>query len=478
MAASLSLLEKHLSCPVCSDIFSNPVVLKCSHSFCEECLQKYWKDMDNLLCPVCSKECSIEQPSQSLVLKSLCESFQRGSENEKGSQDICQQHREKLKLFCFDDKQPICVVCHISKKHKGHDCCPIEEALPDLKSEIQRVSSTLKKELENMNTARMCHSTWEAHIQGQAQCGEEQIREEFKKLHQFLEDEETARIAALRKEEQQKCQVMRKRAEPLTKQISTLIETIQMIKDMDVDTITFLQNYKVILNRAESTATDTADAEIVSGAFIDIAKHVGSLKFKVWKKMLGIVYYTSVTMDPNTVSARLILTHDLTTVTYIEERQNLPENPERLKMGVLGSEGYSKGRHFWDVEVGESDNWTLGVAKESIVRNKPLKMEPQSGLWSIRYISGKYRVCVKPRIQIKLDESPRVIRVRLDCDQGELTFSDPTKSTILYTFNDTFTEKVFPYFYSTNQFVPLRLLSVSPNFGQNINMSGDRLPGL
>lgn len=42
-------------------------------------------------------------------------------------------------------------------------------------------------------------------------------------------------------EEQQKCQVMRERAEPLIKQISTLIETIQMIKDMDVDTITFLQ---------------------------------------------------------------------------------------------------------------------------------------------------------------------------------------------------------------------------------------------
>lgn len=137
-----------------------------------------------------------------------------------------------------------------------------------------------------------------------------------------------------------------------------------------------------------------------------------------------------------------------------------------------------KGRHFWDVEVGESDNWTLGVAKESIVRNKPLKMEPQSGLWSIRYISGKHRVCVKPRIQIKLDESPRVIREHLDCDQGELTFCDPTKSTILYTFNDTFTEKVFPYFYSTNQFVPLHLLSVSPNFGQNINMSGDRLLSL
>uniref|UniRef100_A0A8C8J964 Zinc-binding protein A33-like n=1 Tax=Oncorhynchus tshawytscha TaxID=74940 RepID=A0A8C8J964_ONCTS len=427
MEASLSLLEEHLSCPVCCDIFSNPVVLKCSHSFCEECLRKYWKDLEIFLCPVCRRECSPEEPSQSLALKSLCESFQRGSEKEKESQDICQLHGEKLKLFCFDDKQLICVVCHISKKHKGHACYPIEEALPDLK------------------------------VQGQL--GEEQIRGVFKKFYQFLEEEEAARIAALKKEQQLKYEVMRERMEKLTKNISMLSETIGVIKkDMETDDITFLQNYEAILIRAECTPPDTAaNAEMGPGAFIDMAKHVGCLTFKVWNSLIKIVDYNPVTMDPNTVSTKLILTDDLTTVTCCEEKQSLPDNPERFHVGVLGSEGFITGKHFWDVEVGDSDNWSLGVAKESIVRKKLVKLDPESGLWTIRYINGKYKAGVKSRKEIKVDECPQVIRVCLDCDKGEVTFSDPTMSNTLYTFKHTFTEKLFPYFSIGSLKSPLRL---------------------
>lgn len=64
----------------------------------------------------------------------------------------------------------------------------------------------------------------------------------FKKFYQFLEEEEAARIAALKKEQQLKYEVMRERMEKLTKNISMLSETIGLIKkDMETDDITFLQ---------------------------------------------------------------------------------------------------------------------------------------------------------------------------------------------------------------------------------------------
>uniref|UniRef100_A0A8C5BH36 RING-type domain-containing protein n=1 Tax=Gadus morhua TaxID=8049 RepID=A0A8C5BH36_GADMO len=31
-----------LSCSVCCDIFKDPVLLSCSHSFCKGCLQSWW----------------------------------------------------------------------------------------------------------------------------------------------------------------------------------------------------------------------------------------------------------------------------------------------------------------------------------------------------------------------------------------------------------------------------------------------------
>lgn len=141
MAGRLSLPEVDLSCPICCEIFTDPVVLKCSHSFCAPCLQKYWSQRGrNRDCPLCRTK-SVDDPVPSLTLKNLCESVVLESEGPEAKQEelycdpgeMCPLHGEKLKLYCLQDKEPICVVCHTSRKHKQHDCCPVNEAIVDIK---------------------------------------------------------------------------------------------------------------------------------------------------------------------------------------------------------------------------------------------------------------------------------------------------------------------------------------------------------
>lgn len=140
----MSLPEEDLTCPVCCDIFTDPVLLSCSHSFCRGCLKRCW-DSGLRECPVCRKRASKSSPPCNLALKNVCEALLQVRRQSSVEEEMmnCNLHGEKLKLFCLVDKQPICVVCQSSKLHKTHDCSPIEEAVLDCK--VREITITKKK---------------------------------------------------------------------------------------------------------------------------------------------------------------------------------------------------------------------------------------------------------------------------------------------------------------------------------------------
>uniref|UniRef100_A0AAR2KD27 RING-type domain-containing protein n=1 Tax=Pygocentrus nattereri TaxID=42514 RepID=A0AAR2KD27_PYGNA len=70
MAMSLFPLEQDLSCPVCFEIFNDPVILSCSHSFCRTCLQRSWEEKMERECPVCRCQSSEGHLPTNLALRS------------------------------------------------------------------------------------------------------------------------------------------------------------------------------------------------------------------------------------------------------------------------------------------------------------------------------------------------------------------------------------------------------------------------
>ncbi|XP_035277447.1 uncharacterized protein LOC118229525 [Anguilla anguilla] len=463
MASGYSLLEEELSCPVCSEIFWDPVVLSCSHSFCKACLQQYWEQKGSWECPVCRRRSSRELPPLNLSLRNTCEAFlkERSQRAKAGSEVLCSLHSEKLKLFCLVDQIPVCVICQTSKKHANHELLPVQEAAEDYKEKLRTALAPLQKKLKAFNAVKLiCDKTAE-HIKSQAQHTERQIKMEFEKLQQFLKDEETARVTALREEEERKSQMMKEKIEKMTEEISSLSEQIRAIEqELGAEDVSFLQSYKDTQNRAQCTL---ADPEMVSGALIDVAKHLGNLKYGVWEKMLGTVQYTPVTLDPNTASPNLSLSEHLTSVRRSGERQQVPNNPERFDRRlcyVLGSEGFSSGRHCWDVEVG-GEVWVVGVATESIGKKEAEDLIPGEGVWSIGQLKGTYAALTSPRTPLTVQRELQRVRVQLDWDRGEVSFSDLSTNTPLYTFKHSFTERVFPFFCPASS-SPLKVSSISP----------------
>ncbi|KAJ8270121.1 hypothetical protein GJAV_G00110600 [Gymnothorax javanicus] len=438
MASESSALNVEPSCFLCSDIFRDPVVLKCSHNFCMACLLQFWEDRGSQLCPVCKRKASIESPIN------FRNTFEESPKAEAGSPLPCSQHSEKLDLFCLDDDEPICGDC-LTERHKKHNFCPIEKAAVKYKGKLRTALAVLQEKLGAFYAVKLiCDQTVE-HIKSQAQRTERQIKMEFEKLQQFLKDEEAARIAALREEEERKSQMMKETIKKMADEISSLTEQIRTIEqDLEAEDASFLQGCKDVEKRAQCTLTDP---ETVSGALIDVAKHLGNLKYRVWEKMLGTVRYTPVTLDPNTANPSLSLSEDLTSVRRINERQQVPDNPERFEKQcfVLGSEGFCSGRHCWEVELEDEDYWGLGVINESISR-KEIFTPGAGGMWGLQLFYGECRALTSSPTALPVRRKPQRVRVQLDWDRGEVSFSDPTDDTPLYTFKHRFTERVFPFF--------------------------------
>ncbi|XP_073727710.1 E3 ubiquitin-protein ligase TRIM35 [Misgurnus anguillicaudatus] len=465
--ASKSFSEEDFSCPVCCDIFTNPVVLSCSHSICKDCIQRFWENKGFQECPVCRKRSLRDEPPINLALKNLCETFLK--ERSQRSSSVCHLHDEKLKLFCLDDQQPVCLVCRDSRTHNNHKFCPVNEAVVNKKEDLKFALRPLQEKLRiNEQNKQILHETAE-HIKIQAERTEKQIHEEFEKLHQLLHDEESVRITALREEEEQKSQMMKEKIEKMSSEISSLSHTIRVIeKQMTAEDVSFLQDFKSTMERVQCR---TSDPEDISGMMINVAKHLHNLKFTVIHKMKEKVEYIPVTLDPNTAACCLFLSDDLTSVRFSEDEALLPDNPERFDecACVLGSESFNSGIHCWDVQVGDNTCWGLGVMTESAERKDDIYWN--SGVWCVLNESGEYSAVTTPLVSplplpfkkvlpLSLKVKLERIRVELDCDRGILSFSDPLTNTHIYTFPRTFTERVYPWFSVRCEMSPLVILPV------------------
>ncbi|XP_057205904.1 tripartite motif containing 35-27 isoform X1 [Triplophysa rosa] len=457
--------EEHLLCPVCREIFRDPVLLLCSHSFCLACLEQYWVHTSSQMCPVCRADFCMEHPPCNRALKNLCEVVLQENEkqvSEDAREFFCSLHGEKLELFCLEDRRLVCGVCLIDDLHIRHTCRPVEETAETLKEDLKTNLKSLQETFKLLKSQKFIRNQKAKHIKSQAEKTEAHIKEEFEQLRHFLRDEEAMRIGALKEEKEQKMKMLDDQIIKINSDLTSLLERIQTIEDeMKTQNVSFLLNYRGPCERYNIPSSRPCLQKLSEGV-IDVAKHLGNLKFRVWQKMTDVTQYTPVILDPNTAHPCLHLSGSLTDVMFGQWGQQTRGYPETCDgyTSVLGSEGFSYGTHCWDVDVGDNTSWAIGMISESAITTRD--RSPNSGLWRVAYHNGKYGQGESGEFLTPLTVKQKIqrIRVQLNWDGGELTFFSLLTNTHIYTFKHVFTERVFPYFCNVCPSQALRILPV------------------
>ncbi|KAL7880919.1 hypothetical protein SRHO_G00031730 [Serrasalmus rhombeus] len=172
-------------------------------------------------------------------------------------------------------------------------------------------------------------------------------------------------------------------------------------------------------------------------------------------------YAVDVTLDPDSAHPALVLSDDGKRVTCGDTEQNLPDTPERFDdcVCVLGKEGFSSGRFYYEVQVTGKTEWELGVTTESSDRKGEIIPSPENGYWTV-WLRNEYETLSATH------QAPQKVGVFVDYEEGLVSFYDVEARSHIYSFTgQSFTEKLYPYFcpcnnYGGNNLIPLIITPV------------------
>ncbi|KAM9500104.1 E3 ubiquitin-protein ligase TRIM21-like [Clarias gariepinus] len=509
MAFSRSLLsEDQLQCSICLDVFTDPVSTPCGHNFCMICLRGVWDSSSHCQCPVCETDFTnrpelcvntfisalAAQFKKQIPLKPkkvLCDSCTEEKleavmsclhcgvsfcnahlmihkatpklmkhklmEPVENLEDyICQKHERPLELFCRDCQTCVCQFCTEGdhSTHSTHSTVSMEKESEDNKTKLWMTHAVVQKMIQDRlkKIKDIKHST------------------ELNKNKTEKEKADTVEIfSAL-----MHC-IERSQADVMEKQKAAERQAEEFIKDLEQE-ITELKRRNTELEQLSHTEDHLHFLKIYpslcspphtqdwTDVIINSHQSVETLRRKIMQELLNNAmekfvhselkriqqHAVNITLDPDTANPCLAVSNDGKEVTCENIIKKLPDNPERFDRCIclLGKEGFSSGRFYYEVDVKWKTEWDLGVVKESINRKGNITACPENGFWCVSWNNQVGYVALdSPSIPLSLKQPPQKVGVFVDYEEGLVSFYNVEAKYHMYSFTgQTFTEKLYPFF--------------------------------
>uniref|UniRef100_A0A667Z366 Tripartite motif containing 50 n=1 Tax=Myripristis murdjan TaxID=586833 RepID=A0A667Z366_9TELE len=218
---SLQSLEDQLRCPICLDVFTEPLMLQCGHSYCRCCVRSMTMDMlGQLQCPVCRCAVDGDSPPPNVSLARVIEALVSG----RAQPESCPQHHNPLSLYCEDERTVICGLCGSIGAHRGHKITPISSVYSHMKVppliltfQTQKHSDAASLALSNQNESDVLK--WV-------------VRKEFGELRRCLELEEAGFMQQVESSAAALVSSLQNQTDQLNQQLSRLQDAHRTLQDL------------------------------------------------------------------------------------------------------------------------------------------------------------------------------------------------------------------------------------------------------
>ncbi|XP_051009579.1 E3 ubiquitin-protein ligase TRIM31-like [Acomys russatus] len=483
------LLEE-LTCPICMDVLRDPVTTDCGHNFCLQCISQVGKTSETIQCPLCKLSVNKNTFRPNRLLASLTEKIQAIGPAEiqpEGEERRCQRHKEILHYFCEEDGEFLCVVCRDSKIHRSHHVTLMDEAAQNYKVQIESQAQDLQqKDKEIIEEKKQGDGAIQVFL-AQVQLEKLKIHEEFKHLHQRLDEEKSFLLSRLDWLGMQGAKHMGQYDSVIEQQLTSLRELTESLKSrMEAPYIELLTDVKGVLSRSKEfqffkpspvpvdleRKISKAKARLKSlteslKEFKDNLKDEGKRdkmafldslnkeEMEYWsmsqKNKSELPSSVPVTLDMASADPDLTFSQDLKKVTlYMVGRaaSNKQAKPRPFYPfhTVRGSPGLSSGHQVWEAEIHGPSGGTsiVGVATESALGLQSQSSSAQSCIWALRVSSSRCQPFTNCNALESIQVSLQKVGVYVDYDCGRVVFYDAITRKHIYTFQTSFDGQIFP----------------------------------
>ncbi|XP_077346518.1 nuclear factor 7, brain-like [Lithobates pipiens] len=426
-------LRAELDCPVCLNIYTDPVMLECGHNFCRVCIDRALDTQEGFggySCPQCREEFQNRPlPYRNVFLRNITQRFLSAPQDpeksgisctycihssvpagksclhceaslcddhlrvhSKSPEHVlcdptttpenrkCPVHKKILEYYCTEDSACICVSCIIFGEHRGHQVETLEEAFIKKKKKLTYNLEKLITKRENTEERVRSLQEHLANVQGKADGETERVTALFRDLRRRLEDLEKKILGEISRPAERILRLVNNLIQKLELKMEELSRKMHPLEELCAmtDPLTVLQEPDA------GDLCDTVDGDEDSERYEkllhdgrDLAGASHMISTGLSNIICGVIGGTfiqkavDILLDEDTVHTNVTISYDKKTATKTGPYKPGPLTKERFKNynQVLGSRSFSSGKHYWEVDLHRSSNWIIGMCYASIDRD-------------------------------------------------------------------------------------------------------------